>query len=70
MLIAHRGVVTDTLKENSLASLAETIRRGYTHIEVDLRMTKDGEIVCLHDNSLRRTTGVSKHINRITLEEL
>jgi glycerophosphoryl diester phosphodiesterase len=66
MLIAHRGVVTDTLTE----TLEESIRRGYTHIEVDLRMTKDGEIVCLHDNSLKRTTGVAKHINRITLQEL
>jgi glycerophosphoryl diester phosphodiesterase len=70
MLIAHRGVVIDTLRGNSLASLEETIRRGYTHIEVDLRMTKDGHIVCLHDRSLKRTTGVSGYIDRVTLEEL
>lgn len=70
MLIAHRGVVTESLQENSLASLEETIRRGYTHIEVDLRMTKDGHIVCLHDHSLKRTTGVAGYIDRVTLEEL
>ena len=70
MLIAHRGVVSDTLTENSIASLEETIRRGYTHIEVDLRMTQDGEIVSLHDHSLKRTTGVSGYIDRVTLAEL
>jgi len=49
MVLAHRGVVTDTIPENSLASLEETIRRGYTHIEVDVRPTKDGHAVVLHD---------------------
>lgn len=70
MLIAHRGVVTDEIPENSLASLEETIRRGYTHIEVDLRMTKDGVIVVLHDGSLKRTAGVSRRIIDVTVKEL
>lgn len=70
ILIAHRGVVTDTIPENSLASLEETIRRGYTHIEVDLRSTKDGHAVCLHDNSLRRAAGLSRLVSELTLAEL
>jgi glycerophosphoryl diester phosphodiesterase len=70
LTVAHRGVVTDTLTENSLPSLEETIRRGYTHIEVDLRSTKDGQVVCLHDSSLRRTTSIRKHIHEVTLAEL
>jgi len=70
LLIAHRGVVTDELIENSLPALEETIRRGYTHIEVDMRCTKDGHAVCLHASSLRRTTGVDRQIHEVTLEEL
>jgi len=70
LVVAHRGVVTETLTENSLPSLAETIRRGYTHIEADLRCTKDGQVVCLHDSSLRRTTSIRKHIHEVTLAEL
>lgn len=70
LVVAHRGVVTDEIPENSLASLEETIRRGYTHIETDLRMTKDGVIVILHDGSLKRTAGVSKRISDVTVEEL
>lgn len=70
LLIAHRGVVTDTISENSLAALEECIRRGYTHMEVDIRATKDGHAVCLHDSSLKRTTGIDKRIHEVTLSEL
>jgi glycerophosphoryl diester phosphodiesterase len=68
--IAHRGITDGDFQENSLSSLEETIRRGYTHIEVDLRCTKDGHAVVLHDRSLRRTTGASGNIDEITLAEL
>lgn len=70
LLIAHRGIVTETLVENTLPSLEETIRRGYTHVEVDLRCTKDGHAVCLHDSSLKRTAGVDRNIHDVTLTEL
>lgn len=69
-IIAHRGVVAGTLTENSLPSLEETIRRGYTHIEVDVRCTKDGQPVCLHDMSLLRTAHVRKNVHDLTLPEL
>ena len=70
ILIAHRGVVTDDAPENSLAALDEAIRRGYTHVEVDIRGTKDGYPVCSHDDCLRRVAGVSKHVSELTLSEL
>lgn len=70
ILIAHRGVVTGTVTENSLESLEGAIQRGYTHVEVDIRLTKDGHAVCLHDSNLRRTTGVDKRIHEVTLREL
>jgi glycerophosphoryl diester phosphodiesterase len=70
LLIAHRGVITEEIPENSLASLEETIRRGYTHIEVDLRCTKDGHAVCLHDDSLRRTSGLTQRVSELTLAEV
>ncbi|NLV40513.1 MAG: hypothetical protein GXY15_04705 [Candidatus Hydrogenedentes bacterium] len=70
ILAAHRGVVTETIPENSLASLEETIRRGYTHIEVDLRCTRDGRAVCLHDDRLRRAAGSPRAAGELTLDEL
>ncbi len=70
ILIAHRGVVSEDIPENSLASLEETIRRGYSHMEVDLRCTKDGHAVCVHDDSLRAAAGVSANVSALTLAEL
>jgi len=70
MLFAHRGVVTESIPENSLAALEESIRRGYTHVEVDLRATKDGHAVCIHNDSLRHAAGLSENVSELTLEEL
>lgn len=70
LLVAHRGVVTDALPENSLGSLEATIARGYTHIEVDIRATKDGRAVCLHDPSLWRAAGDKRLVESVTFAEL
>ncbi|WP_169053478.1 glycerophosphodiester phosphodiesterase [Alteraurantiacibacter aquimixticola] len=70
-LIAHRGGVVDrTRTENSLPALREAMRRSYTHVEVDVRCTRDGQAVCLHDGNLARTTGVDVNINEVTLDQL
>jgi len=70
-LIAHRGgVVDDTLSENSLKGLDEAVRRGYTHIEIDANVTRDGHVVCFHDKNLLRETGIDKNISDLTLEEI
>lgn len=70
ILVAHRGVVTEDITENSLPALEETIRRGYTHIEVDIRCTKDGHAIAFHDNDLNRIAGVDKKVPELTLAEL
>jgi glycerophosphoryl diester phosphodiesterase len=71
LLIAHRGgVVDDTLSENSLKGLEEAVRRGYTHIEIDANVTKDGHVVCFHDKNLMREAGVDKNISELTLAEI
>ena len=71
LVIAHRGgVVNDTISENSMKGLEEAVRRGYTHIEVDANVTKDGHVVCFHDNNLLRETGIDKNITDLTLAEI
>ncbi|MCA9069576.1 MAG: exo-alpha-sialidase [Planctomycetaceae bacterium] len=54
-IIAHRGSSVDR-PENTLASLKRAIEAGATAVEVDVRTTKDGELVMLHDATLDRTT--------------
>jgi glycerophosphoryl diester phosphodiesterase len=53
-LIAHRGASRDA-PENTLAAFRLAWETGADGIEGDFRLTRDGEIVCLHDATTRRT---------------
>lgn len=56
--------------ENSLESLKNAIRFGADIIETDVRMTKDGHIVIMHDYAVDRTTNGSGYIGDLTLDEI
>lgn len=43
---------------------------GIKYIEIDVRTCKDGELVIMHDGSLKRTTNSKARVNELTLEEL
>jgi glycerophosphoryl diester phosphodiesterase len=71
MIIAHRGGVVDAERsENSILALEEAIKRGYTHVEVDARMTVDGHVVCFHNDSLFEEAGVDGRISELPLREV
>ena len=55
LIVAHRGSSVDR-PENTLASYRRAIEAGAGAIEVDLRLTRDGHLVSLHDPRLDRTT--------------
>jgi len=54
-LIAHRGA-SGYAPENTLASFIKAIEMGAKAIEFDVQMTKDGQLVVIHDFFLDRTT--------------
>lgn len=66
---SHRGFSHD-VPENTMPAIVKAIEEQADYIEVDVRVTKDGELVLLHDNNLNRTTGVNKRIWNITYEEI
>lgn len=69
--IAHRGLhdnKTDA-PENSLAAFAKAIQGGYG-IELDVRLSKDGIPVVIHDATLRRVAGVNQKIAGLTFGEI
>lgn len=68
-LINHRGLSPD-FPENTLAAFANSVSLGVDAIEIDLRPTKDGEIVILHDATVDRTTDGSGPVNELTLDEV
>ncbi|MCP1359432.1 glycerophosphodiester phosphodiesterase family protein [Halomonas sp. BBD45] len=68
-ITAHRG---SSMKapENTLAAIEEAISDGADYVEIDVRLTADGEVVLSHDNSLRRLTGLDQDIDEMTLAEV
>ncbi|MFJ3715985.1 glycerophosphodiester phosphodiesterase [Streptomyces sp. NPDC090057] len=59
VVIAHRGA-SAYAPENTLASIDKAARLGFSWVENDVQRTKDGQLVVIHDDSLRRTTNVEK----------
>ena len=68
LLVGHRGLLHQA-PENTLAGFAACLelRVGF---ELDIRRTKDGHLVCLHDDDLRRTTNGKGSVAEFTLAEL
>src|SRR5262245_573647 len=55
--IAHRGA-SGYAPEHTMAAYKLAIDQGVDYVEQDLGVTKDGILVCLHDDTLERTTNV------------
>ena len=69
MVMAHRGSSYDA-PENTMLAFDNAISAMADYIELDVHETKDGEIVVLHDDSLKRTTGVNKKIWNVTYNDI
>lgn len=69
VVIAHRGNHV-TVPENTLSATREAIAAGADYVEVDLRTTKDGHLVVLHDATVDRTTNGAGNVNAMTLAEI
>lgn len=68
-IVAHRGA-SGYAPENTLASMKKAIEMKSDMSELDVQETADGEIILLHDKSLKRTTGVDKNIWEMSYAEL
>ncbi len=69
MIAAHRGCWKQG-PENSLPAIVACIDLGVDIVEIDLRLTKDGEVVLHHDSSLRRMTGIDARVDQLSYQEL
>ncbi len=68
-LIGHRGAAAHA-PENTLASFHKAIDMGATMLELDIHLTKDQEIVVIHDHDISRTTSGSGLVSNMTLREI
>ncbi|MFB1081768.1 glycerophosphodiester phosphodiesterase [Jeotgalibacillus sp. JSM ZJ347] len=67
--VAHRGAASYA-PENTHAAFQKGIELGADFIEADVHLSKDGELIIMHDESVDRTTNGSGLIKNMTLEEL
>ena len=68
--IAHRGLHSKDVPENSMQAFELAVEKGF-NIETDVHLTKDGEVVCFHDFSLKRMLGgIKGGISSVTLNDL
>ncbi|MCT2197250.1 glycerophosphodiester phosphodiesterase [Paenibacillus sp. p3-SID1389] len=66
---AHRGAA-GYYPENTMLAFAKALELGATGIETDVQMTRDGELVLIHDETLQRTAGTPEWIKDLTLTEI
>lgn len=69
VLIGHRGSPTES-PENTMASFRRSLAQGAEMLELDVRLSRDGVPVVIHDEGLRRVTGRPGTVGRRTWRHL
>jgi glycerophosphoryl diester phosphodiesterase len=68
-VVAHRGA-SASLPEHTLAAYELALKEGADGVECDVRLTRDGHLVCVHDRKLDRTSSGAGLVSTMTLAEL
>jgi myo-inositol-1(or 4)-monophosphatase/deoxyribonuclease-2 len=66
---AHRGDARD-FRENTLAAIRSAIHAGAEIVEIDVRMSKDGQVVVLHDPTFERLWGITSLVSDLDWDEI
>jgi glycerophosphoryl diester phosphodiesterase len=69
MIVAHRGASHDA-PENTMPAFELAWQQGADAIETDIHLTRDGQVVCIHDNNTQRVSGADMRICESTLADL
>jgi len=68
--MAHRGFTSFRLPMNSMGAFHEAAKLGFRYLETDVRATRDGVAVILHDRRLRPESGVSGAVDRLSWRDV
>jgi glycerophosphoryl diester phosphodiesterase len=68
-VVAHRGASAD-LPEHTLAAYELALQEGADGVECDVRLTRDGHLVCVHDRRVDRTSTGTGLVSDMTLAQL
>ncbi|MBZ5201429.1 glycerophosphodiester phosphodiesterase [Planomicrobium chinense] len=67
--VAHRGA-SGHAPENTMGAFQKGFEMKADYIEIDVQMTKDGELVVIHDTTVDRTTNGTGKVSSLTFEEI
>ncbi|MFZ2804745.1 MAG: glycerophosphodiester phosphodiesterase [Patescibacteria group bacterium] len=70
LILAHRGFRVPGISENTVPAFQSAIENGADGVEFDLRLSKDDELVVVHDANLHRIAGDAHKIVELTADEL
>lgn len=68
-ITSHRGSSIN-MPENTMAAFEQAVDDLTDYIELDVRQTADGRFVVIHDENLKRTTGVNALVGELTQEQI
>jgi glycerophosphoryl diester phosphodiesterase len=68
-VVAHRGASTHRA-EHTLAAYALALEQGAQGLECDVRLSRDGHLVCVHDRRVDRTSSGRGVVSTLTLERM
>ena len=69
VVVAHRGF-SGVAPENTMVAFKKAVEVGSDMIEFDVRLSKDGEVVVMHDEYVERTTNGKGKVIDLTLDDL
>ena len=69
LVLAHRGGLFD-YDDNAVGGFADALALGILGAETDVKLSKDGELVMMHDDTVDRTTDGTGNVSDMTLAEL
>jgi glycerophosphoryl diester phosphodiesterase len=69
IVYGHRGARGEA-PENTIAGARHAVARGVRQLEIDLRLSSDGQLVVVHDANLKRTTGQKGRVGNHSASEL
>lgn len=69
LVVAHRGA-SGMRPEHTLVAYEQALREGADGVECDVRLTRDGRVVCVHDRRIDRTSSGSGVVSTLTYEAM
>lgn len=69
-IIAHRAKCFIKEPENSILGIKDSIKYRINYVEIDVQESKDGVVVLMHDENLKRLTGLNKRVSQLNYNQI